>query len=129
MLRTKARSQSRGGGACSSLRPGQSAVSSTKNFACARAREHDKSVTASFVASTTERLLAVMDAKHHWAWSALSNGGLSRDQLIAHFRHEYRTYVRDFPVLLARLLGQGPPDDVRAALAENVYEEQTGKLS
>ena len=35
----------------------------------------------------------------------------------------------DFPVLLGRLLGQGPPSDVRAALAENIYEEQTGKLS
>ena len=38
-------------------------------------------------------------------------------------------YVRDFPVLLARVLGQGPPDDVRRALAENIFEEQTGKLS
>jgi pyrroloquinoline-quinone synthase len=32
-------------------------------------------------------------------------------------------------VLLARLLGQGPPDDVRAALSENIFEEQTGRLS
>ncbi len=36
-------------------------------------------------------------------------------------------YVRDFPVLLARVLGQAPPDDVRRALAENAFEEQTGK--
>jgi pyrroloquinoline-quinone synthase len=71
-----------------------------------------------------------MDRKHHWAYPALTRPGLTRDQLLAHFRHEYLVYVRDFPVLLARALGQTPPlDDVRRALAENVYEEQTGGLS
>src|SRR5437762_14387081 len=76
-----------------------------------------------------ERLLAVMDRKHHAAWPHLTRPGLRREQLVQHFRHEYLTYVRDFPVLLARVLGQGPPADVRAALAENIFEEQTGKLS
>jgi pyrroloquinoline-quinone synthase len=77
-----------------------------------------------------ERLLAVMDQKHHWAYPALTRPGLERAQLLVHFRHEYLVYVRDFPVLLARALGQTPPlDDVRRALAENLYEEQTGGLS
>lgn len=76
-----------------------------------------------------ERLLSVMDGKDHWAWPLFTRPGLTRVQLAIHFRHEYHTYVRDFPVLLARLLGQGPPDDVRIALAANVYEEQTGGLS
>jgi pyrroloquinoline-quinone synthase len=76
-----------------------------------------------------ERLLRVMDRKDHWAWPHLTRPGLDRSQLLAHFRHEYLVYVRDFPVLLARVLGQGPPADVRAALAENIYEEQTGELS
>lgn len=76
-----------------------------------------------------ERLLSVMDGKDHWAWPTFTRPGLTRVQLAIHFRHEYHTYVRDFPVLLARLLGQGPPDDVRAALAANLYEEQTGGLS
>ena len=77
-----------------------------------------------------QRLLAVMDRKHHWAYPALTRPGLSRAQLLTHFRHEYLVYVRDFPVLLARALGQVPPlPDVRAALAENLYEEQTGGLS
>lgn len=76
-----------------------------------------------------ERLLAVMDRKDHWAWPHFTRPGLTRAQLATHFRHEYQVYVRDFPVLLARVLGQGPPDDVRGALAENVFEEQTGKLS
>lgn len=76
-----------------------------------------------------ERLLRVMDAKDHWAWPYLTKPGLTRPQLLAHFFHEYQVYVRDFPVLLARLLGQGPPDEVRRALSENIFEEQTGKLS
>jgi len=76
-----------------------------------------------------ERLLGAMDRKDHWAWPAFTRAGLTRAQLTVHFRHEYQVYVRDFPVLLARVLGQGPPDEVRRALAENLYEEQTGKLS
>ena len=76
-----------------------------------------------------EHLLAVMDRKDHRAWPRFTRPGLSRAALAVHFRHEYQVYVRDFPVLLARVLGQGPPDDVRRALAENIFEEQTGKLS
>jgi pyrroloquinoline quinone (PQQ) biosynthesis protein C len=71
-----------------------------------------------------------MDRKHHWAYPALTQPGLSRAALLAHFRSEYLVYVRDFPMLLARVLGSTPPlSDVRAALAENIYEEQTGMLS
>ncbi len=77
-----------------------------------------------------ERLLATMDRKHHWAYPSLTGPGLDRGQLLVHFRHEYATYVRDFPVLLARALGQVPPiEAVRVSLAENLYEEQTGRLS
>jgi len=71
-----------------------------------------------------------MDRKHHWAYPALTRSGLTREQLLVHFRHEYLVYVRDFPVLLARALGVTPPiAGVRASLAENLYEEQTGGLS
>lgn len=78
----------------------------------------------------SQRLLAVMDQKNHWAYPYLTRPGLSRAQLLAHFRHEYFTYVRDFPVLLAGALAQVPAlEDVRRALAENIYEEQTGGLS
>lgn len=76
-----------------------------------------------------ERLLSVMDKKDHWAWKHFTRPGLSKDQLTVHFRHEFLTYVRDFPVLLARVLGQGPPGDVRSALASNIDEEQTGHYS
>src|ERR1700733_1113507 len=71
-----------------------------------------------------------MDRKHPPAYPHLTRPGLTRAQLLAHFRHEYMVYVRDFPVLLARALGQTPPlAEVRRALAENLYEEQTGGLS
>jgi pyrroloquinoline-quinone synthase len=71
-----------------------------------------------------------MDRKHHWAYPALTRPGLTHAQLATHFRHEYLVYVRDFPVLLARALGITPPiAEVRRALAENLYEEQTGGLS
>jgi hypothetical protein len=82
------------------------------------------------VTTLQERLLAVMDRKHHWAYPALTRPGLTRAQHLEHFRHEYLVYVRDFPVLLARALGATPPiDEVRRSLAENLYEEQTGGIS
>lgn len=71
-----------------------------------------------------------MDRKDHWAWTWFTRPGLTREQHLVHFKHEYLVYVRDFPILLARALGQCPPiDSVRMPLAENVYEEQTGGLS
>ena len=77
-----------------------------------------------------DELLAVMDRKHHWAYPALARGELTRAQLLVHYRHECLVYVRDFPALLGSALGITPPlDDVRAALAANLYEEQTGGLS
>jgi pyrroloquinoline quinone (PQQ) biosynthesis protein C len=91
---------------------------------------HDWSVTPTPTRSLQERLLAIMDRKHHWAYPALTRPGLTRAQLLEHFRHEYLVYVRDFPVLVAAALGEVPSlADVRAALAENLYEEQTGGLS
>jgi pyrroloquinoline-quinone synthase len=76
-----------------------------------------------------EKLLSIMDKKDHWAWKRFTGPGLTKEQLAVHFRHEFLTYVRDFPVLLARVLGQAPPDDAREALARNIDEEQTGHYS
>lgn len=76
-----------------------------------------------------EEILRIMDRKHHWAWPAFANGALSKAQLHIHFQQEYAVYVRDFPVLLARIHGQNPPPVVRRMLAENIYEEDTGGLS
>jgi pyrroloquinoline-quinone synthase len=80
-----------------------------------------------------QRLLAVMDQKHHWAYPHLTRPGLSRAQHLQHFKHEYLVYVRDFPELLDRALALVPAtpelEHVRTALAENVLEERTGQLS
>ena len=76
-----------------------------------------------------ERLLSLMDRKHHWAWPIIMGPGMTKAQLKLHYQQEYLVYVRDFPVLLARVHGQNPPPDVRRMLAENIYEEDTGGLS
>ena len=74
-------------------------------------------------------LLSIMDAKHHPAWPVLMGPGTARAQLALHYRQEYVVYVRDFPVLLARVHSRCPVPAVRRDLAENLYEEETGRLS
>ena len=76
-----------------------------------------------------EEILRIMDDKHHWAWPAFTDGTATVVQLKRHFQQEYAVYVRDFPVLLARIHGHNPPPSVRRMLAENIYEEDTGGLS
>lgn len=76
-----------------------------------------------------EDILRIMDQKHHWAWPAFADGTVTIQQLKRHFQQEYGVYVRDFPVLLARIHGHNPPPTVRRMLAENIYEEDTGGLS
>lgn len=82
-----------------------------------------------------DALLEIMDLKHHWGWKFLSSDGLKKHQLLTHFQQEYETYIRDFPIFLARILGrmentQSPADDqLKREIAENLYEEQTGGIS
>lgn len=76
-----------------------------------------------------EQLLKIMDQKNHWAWKYFSSDRISKDQLKVHFQQEYATYVRDFPVFLARIHGKNPPMEVRQDLASNIYEEETGGLT
>ncbi|HKT33855.1 MAG TPA: iron-containing redox enzyme family protein [Nitrospira sp.] len=76
-----------------------------------------------------EEILRIMDGKHHWAWPTFTDGTATVLQLKRHFQQEYAVYVRDFPVLLARIHGHNPPPSVRRMLAENIYEEDTGGLS
>ena len=80
-------------------------------------------------AALQERLLGILDRKHHWAWPRFAEGKVPLPRLLPHFQQEWEVYVRDFPVLLARVLGHGPPARVRAMLAANIYEEQTGGIS
>jgi pyrroloquinoline-quinone synthase len=77
-----------------------------------------------------ERLLRILDRKDHWAWPWFAQGRVSLQRLLPHFQQEWEVYVRDFPQLLARILGHPEtPQDVRAMLAANIYEEQTGGIS
>jgi pyrroloquinoline-quinone synthase len=76
-----------------------------------------------------ESLLRVMEAKEHWAWESFTTGRVAFASLHIHFEQEYATYVRDFAVLVGRAYVQCPVAEVRAELAENVYEEETGGLS
>jgi len=72
-----------------------------------------------------------MDQKHHFGWERLSSPGLNKGQLLSHFQQEYEVYVRDFPIFLARILGRMGADSnqLKAELAENLFEEQTGGLT
>lgn len=81
--------------------------------------------------SFKEELLLVMDQKNHWGWQALTRPGLQKSQLLIHFQQEYETYVRDFPIFLARVLGRMDVENaqLKKEFAENLYEEQTGGLS
>jgi hypothetical protein len=75
-----------------------------------------------------EALLAVMEDKHHWAWPGFTSGLVPRDRLHVHLEQEYATYVRDFPVLVARAYVACPVAAARRELIANVYEEETGGL-
>jgi len=74
-------------------------------------------------------LLQVMDRKNHWAWPHFNEGRATKAQLLLHFQQEFEVYVRDFPIFLSRVHARCPHAEVRQDLAENIYEEETGKLS
>lgn len=76
-----------------------------------------------------EELLAVMEAKEHWAWARFTDGTVRKERLHVHFEQEYETYVRDFPVLIGHAYVQCPDAIARRELAENLYEEETGGLA
>ncbi len=75
-----------------------------------------------------EALLGIMEQKKHWAWPSFTNGLVLADRLHIHLEQEYATYVRDFPILVARAYIACPIAVVRRELIENVYEEETGGI-
>jgi hypothetical protein len=70
-----------------------------------------------------------MEQKVHYAWPAFTGGMVPAEHLHVHLEQEYATYVRDFPVLVARAYVQCPIPHVRRELVENVYEEETGGIA
>jgi pyrroloquinoline quinone (PQQ) biosynthesis protein C len=79
--------------------------------------------------SFRRELFRIMERKDHWAWPAFTSGMVSEERLHIHFEQEYATYVRDFPVMVGWAYVQCPIPEVRRALAENLYEEETGGLT
>jgi len=79
--------------------------------------------------SFRRELLRVMERKDHWAWPAFTSGMVPERRLHTHFEQEYATYVRDFPRMVGWAYVQCPVAEVRCALAENLYEEETGGLA
>ncbi|HET7543442.1 MAG TPA: iron-containing redox enzyme family protein, partial [Polyangiaceae bacterium] len=75
-----------------------------------------------------EALLGIMERKTHWAWSSFTSGRVARDRLHIHLEQEYATYVRDFPIMVARAYIACPIAAVRRELIENVFEEETGRI-
>jgi|SRR6188768_2445885 len=75
-----------------------------------------------------EALLGIMERKTHWAWSSFTSGRVAADRLHIHLEQEYATYVRDFPIMVARAYIACPLAVVRRELIENVYEEETGRI-
>jgi len=76
-----------------------------------------------------ERLFDVVSRKQHWSTPYFNGSTTTKAQLNIHFRQEYAVYIRDFSVLLGRLLGKNPPWQIRRQLATTIYEEETGGLS
>src|SRR5260221_10225153 len=75
-----------------------------------------------------EALLGIMEHKTHWAWPSFTQGFVAKERLHIHLEQEYATYVRDFPILVARAYIACPIAEVRRELIENVYEEETGGI-
>src|SRR3954467_12799709 len=73
-----------------------------------------------------EALLLIMEQKTHWAWPAFSSGLVAADRLHIHLEQEYATYVRDFPIMVARAYIACPARVVGRELIENGYEEEPG---
>ncbi|HMJ16021.1 MAG TPA: hypothetical protein VK524_31610, partial [Polyangiaceae bacterium] len=63
-----------------------------------------------------ERLLQTMERKEHWAWPAFSSGMVPRERLHVHLEQEYATYVRDFPIFVARAYVGCPIAEARREL-------------
>jgi len=70
-----------------------------------------------------------MERKQHWSGRHFAEGLVPRERLRIHFEQEYRLFVRDFPIMVARAYAVCPVKVVRADLAANIYEEETGGIS
>lgn len=64
----------------------------------------------------------------HPLWQRIAEGGVSRAQL-GLFSVQFFLQVREFPRAVSGLHARCPDTGERAALAESIYEEETGRIS
>ncbi len=76
-----------------------------------------------------EKLFDVLRRKQHWASAHFASQTTTKEHLHKLYHQEYVVTIRDFAVLLARIVGKNPPWEVRRRLATTIYEEETGGLS
>jgi len=76
-----------------------------------------------------DRLFDVLRRKHHWATPLFNGNKTTNQHLNIYYHQEYVVYIRDYAILLARVLGKNPPWEVRRKLAALIYEEETGRLT
>ena len=75
------------------------------------------------------QLFDILNRKQHLTNSYFNGSTVTNAQLKVQFRQEYAVYLRDFAVLLGRIMGKNPPWQIRRHLATTIYEEETGGLS
>jgi pyrroloquinoline-quinone synthase len=87
-------------------------------------RERKKRVPMTPIELRNE-LLSIQAQKVHWAWPAFA-GLVPKENTNFHFETEGHVFVEPFTRYLAGAMAQCPIPEVRAALAENIFEEETG---
>jgi len=81
-----------------------------------------------FIRDLVARIQARRTFGGHPLWLALAEGNLSRDQLKL-FAVQFFLQVREFPRAVSAMHANCPFPKERMALAESVYEEETGRIS
>jgi pyrroloquinoline-quinone synthase len=87
-------------------------------------RERKKRVPMTPIELRNE-LLLIQAQKVHWAGPAFA-GVVPKEDTNYHFEAEGYAFVEPFTRYLAGAMAQCPIPEVRAALAENIFEEETG---
>ena len=81
-----------------------------------------------FIQDLEARIRARRTFGDHPLWHAISDGKLSQDQL-KRFAVQFFLQVREFPRAVSAMHANCPFPEERMELAENVYEEETGRIS
>ncbi len=83
---------------------------------------------AAFIQDLEARIQARRTFGSHPLWHAIADGKLSADQLKL-FAVQFFLQVREFPRAVSAMHASCPFPEERMELAENIYEEETGRIS